>query len=58
MIGKYERKDGTRFDVIYAPKDGLQMLTEKPFGNRTPFPVTVEELEKQIKDGTITKIST
>lgn len=56
MTGKYERIDGTRFDVIYAPKEGYQMLTEKPFGNRTPFPVTVEQLEKELKDNLITKI--
>lgn len=56
MTGKYERIDGTRFDVIYAPKEGYQMLTEKPFGNRTPFPVTVEELTKLIDKKLITKL--
>jgi hypothetical protein len=54
--GKYERLDGTRFDVIYAQKEGLQMLTEKHFGNRTPFPVTVDELEKDLKEGKIKKL--
>jgi len=55
-IGKYERKDGTKFDVIYAQKEGLQSLEESNgLKNRLPTPITVDELEKKLKDKLITK---
>ncbi len=56
MTGKYERLDGTRFDIIYAQKEGYQLLNEKQFGNRTPFQITVEEIEKQLKEKQIIKL--
>ncbi len=57
FIGKYERKDGTRFDVIYAQKEGLQSANESNgLKNRLFSPITVDELEKELKDKLITKI--
>lgn len=56
MIGKYERKDGTRFDVIPMPRSGLQRADEKQYGYRPFYPVTEEELEQEIKKGDIKKI--
>lgn len=58
MIGKYERKDGTRFDVIPMPRGGLQRANEKQYGYRPFYPVTKEELEEEISKGLIAKIST
>lgn len=57
MIGKYERKDGTRFDVIPLHRNGLQRAKESNgLKNRLFSPVTKEELEKEIKKGDIKKI--
>lgn len=56
MIGKYERKDGTRFDVIPMHRSGIQRADEKNYGYRPFFPVTEEQLEQEIKKGDIKKI--
>jgi len=55
--GQYQRLDGTKFDVIFAPKEGLQSLEESNgLKNRLPTPINVEKLEKELKDKLITKI--
>ena len=57
MIGKYERTDGTRFDVIYGRNGSYQRGDEKSIGkNRLFVPVTKEEIQKELKDKLITKI--
>jgi len=56
MTGKYERQDGTRFDVIPMPRSGLQRADEKQYGYRPFYPVTEEQLEQEIKKGDIKKI--
>lgn len=55
LIGKYEKKDGTRFDVRIEKKI-LERANEKDFGNRPYFPVTEEEPRQEIKNGYIKKI--
>lgn len=48
--GQYQRLDGTKFDVIFAQKEGLQSLEESNgLKNRLPTPILSEEIEKQIK---------
>lgn len=55
--GQYQRPDGTKFDVIFAPKEGLQTLEESNgLKNRLPTPITTDELEKQLKDKLIKKL--
>lgn len=55
--GQYQRIDETKFDVIFAPKEGLQTLEESNgLKNRLPTQITVEELERQLKDKLITKL--
>lgn len=55
--GKYQRLDGSKFDVIFAPKEGLQIAEESNgLRNRLFTPITVEELETKLKDKLITKI--
>ncbi len=57
FIGKYERKDGTKFDVIYAQKEGLQSMEESNgLKNRLPTPIGVDKLEKELKDKLIIKL--
>jgi hypothetical protein len=57
MTGKYQRKDGTIFDVIYSHKDGLQRANEGKIGhNRLFVPVTEEELKAELDRKEIEKI--
>lgn len=57
MIGKYERKDGTRFDVIPLHRNSFQRADESSgLKNRLFSPVTQEELEHEIKNKDIKKI--
>lgn len=55
--GQYQRLDGTKFDVIFAPKEGLQSLEESNgLKNRLPTPIKVDKLEKELKDKLIIKL--
>lgn len=55
--GQYQRLDGTKFDVIFAQKEGLQSLEESNgLKNRLPTPILSEEIEKQIKKKLIIKL--
>jgi len=55
--GKYQRLDGSKFDVIFASKEGLQSLEESNgLKNRLPTPITVDKLEKELKDKLIVKL--
>lgn len=55
--GQYQRLDGSKFDVIFAPKEGLQTLEESNgLKNRLPTPIAVDELEFKLKEKTITKL--
>jgi hypothetical protein len=57
MIGKYERSDGTRFDVIHGRNGTYQRGDEKSIGkNRLFVPVIKAEIEQELKDKLITKI--
>lgn len=57
LIGLYQRKDGSKFDVIFAQRDGLQTLEESNgLKNRLPTPITVDEIENDLKEKLITKI--
>jgi len=55
-VGKYEKQDGTRFDFRYENKVGLIKLNEHEFHNRVTYPITVEELEKELEEGKIKKL--
>jgi hypothetical protein len=56
MKGKYERKDGTRFDVIQGKK-GLDRADEKGLGKYRMFePVTEVQLKKELTAKEITRI--
>jgi hypothetical protein len=55
--GKYQRLDGSKFDVIFAQKEGLQIAEESNgLKNRLFIPITAEELETKLKDKLIIKI--
>ncbi len=55
--GQYQRLDGTKFDVIFAPKEGLQSLEESNgLKNRLPTPINADKLEKELKDKLIIKL--
>jgi hypothetical protein len=56
MIGKYQRKDGTKFDVIYSAKEGYQRCDEKKFGYRLFAPITEEVLNKELESKEIKKL--
>lgn len=58
MVGKYQRKDGTVFDVIYGHKNSLQRANMAMVGkNRLFVPVTEAELQKELENKEITKVS-
>ena len=55
--GAYQRLDGTKFDVIFAPKEGLQTLEESNgLKNRLPTPITSGEIETKLKEKQIIKL--
>jgi hypothetical protein len=57
FIGQYQHSDETIFDVIYLHREGLQRAkVGDGLKNRLFTPVTVDELEQEIKDKLITKI--
>ena len=57
MIGKYETKDGTRFDVIHGRNGNYQRGNESNgLKNRLFVPVTKAELENELKAKLITKL--